>query len=362
MEIEVASPLALSQDDVQAWTRLQDETELKSPFLSPQWVQACAGAGGPDASQARIAILREGGRAVGFMPARVSRATAMPVGAPMCDYQGVVAAPGLSVCPRRIIKALGVRRLDFSSLPQDQTAFGPFMHGRAESQVIDLSQGYDAYAAERRAAGTDILQDTAKKRRKLEREHGQVEVRALSTSQAAFDSLFAWKRAQYRASGQTDIFEAGWTRTLLQSLFEQGAAGAAGMGGGFFTLHAGGQLAAAHFALRRGDVLHAWFIAHDEAFARYSPGVILINEILKWAPGEGVRELDLGPGDYRFKQSLANVKRGVAHGYVGRPSAATLARALAYRVRDTAEALPLGRFSALPGKAMRRLDLMRGLG
>jgi CelD/BcsL family acetyltransferase involved in cellulose biosynthesis len=171
--------------------------------------------------------------------------------------------------------------------------------------------------------------------------------------------MIAWKRAQYRASGQTDIFQAAWTEALLRSLFVRNEPE---FGGAFFTLHVDGKLAAAHFALRQGPVLHAWFIAHDEAFARYSPGVILINEILKWAPGHGVRELDLGPGDYRFKQSLANVKRDVAHGYIGRPSAAALARGAAYRVRATAEALPLGRFSALPGKAMRRLDLIRSLG
>jgi hypothetical protein len=52
----------------------------------------------------------------------------------------------------------------------------------------------------------------------------------------------------------------------------------------------------------------------------------------------------------------------VAHGYIGRPSATALARAAAYQLRATAEALPLGRFSALPGKAMRRLDLIRSLG
>ena len=38
-----------------------------------------------------------------------------------------------------------------------------------------------------------------------------------------------------------------------------------------------------------------------------------------------------------------------------------LARRAAYGVRRAAEALPLGRMSALPGKAMRRMDLWRGL-
>ena len=38
-----------------------------------------------------------------------------------------------------------------------------------------------------------------------------------------------------------------------------------------------------------------------------------------------------------------------------------LVRELAYGLRGAAESLPLGRASALPGKAMRRLDLLRAL-
>ena len=45
----------------------------------------------------------------------------------------------------------------------------------------------------------------------------------------------------------------------------------------------------------------------------------------------------------------------------GRPSPSTLIRSAAYGVRAAAEALPLGRVSELPGKAMRRLDVIRGL-
>jgi CelD/BcsL family acetyltransferase involved in cellulose biosynthesis len=311
-----------------------------------------------------VAILRRQGETIGFVPVRVAGSTAVPIGAPMCDYQGVVGRPDVVFDPRLLLRALRVGRLDFSGLLADQGALAGGMRGLAQSQVIDLSEGYEAYAACRRAAGTDILQDTAKKRRKLEREQGAA-VFSAGAAAADFDQMIAWKRAQYRASGQTDIFQAGWTHALLQSLLERGMEPGPSnrpFGGALFTLHIAGQLAAAHFALRQGPVLHAWFIAYDETFARYSPGVILINEILKWAPSQGVRELDLGPGDYRFKHSLANVKRDVAHGYIGRPSTTALVRGAAYRLRAAAEALPLGRFSALPGKAMRRFDLIRNLG
>jgi CelD/BcsL family acetyltransferase involved in cellulose biosynthesis len=43
------------------------------------------------------------------------------------------------------------------------------------------------------------------------------------------------------------------------------------------------------------------------------------------------------------------------------PSPALLVRSAAYGVRAAAEALPLGKVSQLPGKAMRRMDQWRGL-
>lgn len=359
MTIDLVPVQDLGADDIATWTRLQGDGPLASPFLSPHWARAVARCDGPDAHKTKVAVVREGGEARAFLPARVGRVIGMPVGAPMCDYQGLVAAPGTQVEARELVGALGVQRMDFTSLVVEGPVFSDCVRGRAVSHVLDISKGYDAYAADRQAAGTDILKDTAKKRRKLEREQGEVVFTAESRNLHDYDQLVAWKRAQYAQTGQTDILACDWTQELLRGLFERDEPELRGV---MFTLHAGGKLAAVHYALCTPRIAHAWFIAHDDAMQRYSPGVILINEVLRWAADRGMAELDLGPGDYRFKMSLANRQREVGHGFVGRLSCATLMRAAQYEVRKTAEALPLGRFSAMPGKAMRRLDLWRGLG
>jgi CelD/BcsL family acetyltransferase involved in cellulose biosynthesis len=358
MKIDVLAPKELSSGEIAAWTRLQADGALSTPFLSPRWIETLARAEGPDRRHLKVAVLREGSETVGFLPARCARFTAMPAGAPLSDYQGLVAEPWVRLDPRELVQAFGVARLDFDKLLADQAPFRGFIRGRADSHVIDLREGYAAYEADRKAAGTDILKDCAKKHRKLEREHGAVVFTADSAATADFDRLIAWKRAQYAETGQTDIFDAGWTLDMLRDLF---ARRDPEFGARLFTLHVGGELIAAHLALCTPKIAHAWFIAHDDAFARYSPGVILITEVIRWAAANGMAELDLGPGDYRFKQSLANRARPVAHGFVGRPSAASFMRGAAYRVRAMAEALPLGAYSALPGKAMRRLDVIRSL-
>src|SRR5579875_735653 len=186
MKIEVLAPQELSADQIAAWTRLQGDGPLATPFLSPRWVRTLAEAGGPDRKQARVAVLEEDGQTVGFLPARCARFTAMPPGAPLCDYQGLVAEPWLRLDPREIVAALGVARLDFDKLLANQAPFRGFMRGGSQSQVIDIRDGYAAYEADRKAAGTDILKDCAKKGRKLEREHGAPVFTACSTAEADF--------------------------------------------------------------------------------------------------------------------------------------------------------------------------------
>jgi CelD/BcsL family acetyltransferase involved in cellulose biosynthesis len=358
MKIEVLAPQDLSDGDIAAWTRLQADGALQSPFLSYKWVQTLARVSRPGRRRLKIARLLEDGETVGFLPASVSRLTALPAGAPLCDYQGLIAERRVRFDPRTLVSAFGVARFDFDKLLADQASFRSFARGGSSSQVIDLRAGYAAYEADRRAAGSDILKDCAKKQRKLEREHGPVTFTAGSASQADFDQLIAWKRAQYATTGQTDIFDAGWPLDVLDDLFRSQDPDYRAT---LFTLHVGGKLIAGHLALCTPKIAHAWFIAHDDAFGRYSPGVILITEVIRWAASRGMAELDMGPGDYRFKLSLANRTRELSHGFVGRPSAAAFARGATYRLREMVEAMPLGPASAFPGKAMRRLDLMRSL-
>lgn len=358
MKIDVVKPGALTDAAVARWSALQaSDPALDSPFLTPHWARGVARAQGPD-SGLRVAVLGGLDNPRGFMAARVGAFTAMPPGAPMCDYQGLVAEPGLTIDPRQIAQAFGVGRLDFCHMLEGQTLFAPLARGREDSFVIDVACGYAAYEAERRAAGVSALKDTNKKRRKVERELGPVTFAAWSRSDADFGQLVAWKRAQWRATGQTDLFAASWPLALVRTLFESRDPD---FGGILFTLHIGDRLAAAQMDLRGGRNIHSWIISHDPQFERYSPGMLLFQDILRWMDDTPYSRLDLGAGDYRFKRELSNVRIGVTHGFIGAPSAAALVRETAYAVRRAAEALPLGRVSELPGKAMRRLDLMRGL-
>ena len=358
MDIDIIRPRDLSAEEAAHWAALQDsQPDLESPFLSPHWPRAVEQAQTSEASSVRIAVLHQGGRIHGFMPAKVQGAVAMPAGAPMCDYQGLIAEPGVAVTPRQLVDAMGVGRLDFSHVPLTQSLFAPHIRGASQSWIVRLPFGYDVYAADKKAE-SGVLKDIEKRRRKAQREMGEVTFTAFSRSRTDFDQMLQWKREQYRRTGQTDIFESGWTNRLVRDLF---LSRDPNFGGALFTLHIGDKLAAAQFHLRGQRVLHAWIISHDEAFDRVSPGMMLFQDTMRWMDDTPFTSIDFGPGDYRFKKQLSNAVCTVGHGFVGRPGASTLVRSAAYGIRAAAERLPLGRVSALPGKAMRRMDLIRGL-
>jgi CelD/BcsL family acetyltransferase involved in cellulose biosynthesis len=306
----------------------------------------------------RVAVVRQAGEPRAFLSANVGRVTAIAAGGAMSDYEGLVGDPGPEFDPTQMVRALGVDRYDFSHILEARTEFLPYAKGRAISWIVDTPDGYEAYAAQRRAAGVSALKELDRKRRKVEREVAPTVFTARSLSKAAFDRMIALKRTQFRTTGQTDVFDAGWPLKLLEDLF---ALSIPGFGGALFTLHIGDALAAAQFHLMGETTIHAWMIAHEPEFERYSPGLLLFQDILRWMDQTPYDRLDLGYGDYRFKLELSNAQASLMHGFVGMPSAASLLRGAAYGVRQAAEALPLGRVSELPGKAMRRLDLIRGL-
>ena len=268
LQIEVVRPQDLTPARLARWSELQGQQDITydSPFLSPHWARAVERAqarGATEARGVRVAVARQGSEDLGFMAVHVGGATALPVGAPLCDYQGLVAAPGLEVSAREIVAALGVQRLDFCHMLDATGPFQGFSHGESLSQVADIGPSYEAYAAERRAAGIGLLKDCDKKRRKAQRELGEVVFTPFSRASSDYDQLIAWKRAQLKATGQFDIFQPGWTRRLISDLFESRDPD---FGGALFSLHIGGKLAAVHLHLRGARTIHGWLIAHDPAF------------------------------------------------------------------------------------------------
>lgn len=351
MRLETIHPKELGAPELARWRALQaGERALQSPYLTPEWAQIVSASRG----DARVAIVNEGD---GFFAAqRLSRFAAMGMGAPIADYQGMVAAADLDIDARALCAAFKVGRIDLTHVPAGATPLAAA--GEEGSWIAETQGGSELYEAALKLRRGEFVRQTDKKARKLEREHGHVEFRACSRERADFDTLLTWKNDQLAASGQPRIWVRPWVKRTLEQCFETDSPH---FGGALFTLSVDQKLVAGAFCLRSASVLHVWVIAHDNQYDRYSPGVQLARRMIGWAADHGIAEVDFGPGDYQYKRQLSTTQRMLSFGIVSGASLSGAVRRTAYAMRGGIERLPHPRLAALPGKAMRRLDLMRAL-
>ncbi|MBL4617256.1 MAG: GNAT family N-acetyltransferase [Robiginitomaculum sp.] len=340
------------------WRSLrQSQESLSSPYFSDHWIKEVALV----RDDVKIAVLLQGnGRITGFLPfQQLQNGIALPVGGALNDYHGVIAKSDFRADFEQIMKQINVKRFDFSSIPATQKCLSPYAWIDQHSHIIDISNGLNAYLQQRKQKSSARNYRAKKRERKLVREIGELRLEIGSKDQRVFDTLLHWKRNQYAQTNTPDVFAGKWTRNLVQNLFERSKTDE--FGAILFALYAKDKLIACNYCLGEKDVLHSWFIAYNHEFAKYSPGLVLFEKMIEHLADTHIREIDLGTGNYRFKTSLANNSRLVSSGFVGSSRFASLIPNYEYRFRKWAELMPLGSLSELPGKAMRRIDLHRGL-
>jgi CelD/BcsL family acetyltransferase involved in cellulose biosynthesis len=116
-----------------------------------------------------------------------------------------------------------------------------------------------------------------------------------------FRSLLAWKAIQYEQVRKIQIFDYPWTVNLLDSIRRYQSDRFAGV---LSALYAGDQLAAVHLGIRSQGALLIWFPTYNRALEQYSPGMILLLNLVEHAAEAGIRRIDFGPGEERYKQEF----------------------------------------------------------
>lgn len=302
----------LSPEHVATWDRMQRANPtLDSPFLRPEFTAAVAGV----RSGIEVALIEDRDQIAGFFPFQRSRwNVGKPVGRKMCDVQGLIAPPCLPCDVSDMIRACRLSAWDFNGVPADQQPFQAF-HDRLEKNAfMDLSQGFEAYRAERRQSGSEKIKQVLKLRRKAEREVGPVRFEPYATCPDAWPLLLRWKSEQYRRTRSVDVLAYRWTVELLERIR---ALRSAAFGGMLSALYIGDRLAAVELGLRSFHVNHAWFTAYDPALSRYSPGAMLTVALAEAAAELGIRRVDLGKiTDMEYKTSFMTGTQAVARGSV----------------------------------------------
>lgn len=348
-------PHAVPSREAAAWRAFQhSQPGQGGPFQSLAFAQLVHRVRG----DVRIAAVYEDDTPIGFLAVqRPSRFAALPVGAPINDLFGLVGAAGRAFEAQELCRAFGVGRLDFFNVPSEQQTFAPFARDISTVWHADIADGAAAYVTHLRAIRAKFIYHIGRQGRQLARAHGPVTLAAQSADANALDTLLAWKDEQLRSSKQPRVWRVPWLRRLLHGSLAE----TPDFAGVLFTLSAGERLIAANFCLRGPRVLQGLVMAHDMAFDHFSPGKQLGLFALQWAADAGFSEFSFGPGDSLFKRQFATGQRTMLSGSLGGASYASGLRSLQYAVRDRVARAPSKWVAALPGRAMRRLDVYRAL-
>jgi CelD/BcsL family acetyltransferase involved in cellulose biosynthesis len=309
MKATTTLPHELGSDERRLWAQFCEDKSLESPFLSWEFANAL----GKTRTDSRVAVVEDDGVVVGFLPFQIaSNGRGVPLGASISDAQAFIAPRPWTFDATRLVAEAGMTTWSFDHLVVDQEPFAPFHRSRHRSPFVDLAGGYEAFLGGLRGISKDFLPQVLRRRRKLEREIGPVALEWRSRSFSSdMSALQRWKSEQYRRTAVWDRFAQPWIITALESLGDVDGDGGLGV---LSSLRAGDRLAAVHFGLVNSRRFCWWFPTYDPELGSYSPGLILLLELISAAAQRGIDTVDLGRGEHDYKLRVTDRFYEVAEG------------------------------------------------
>jgi CelD/BcsL family acetyltransferase involved in cellulose biosynthesis len=339
VKVDVVRPSELGENELSLWRQVQEShPNLTSPFLSPYFALAVERA----RSSTRVAVLSDSAGIIGFFPYEQRRfRTGAALAKGLSDVQALVVPPTTDLDLRSVLRACRIRIWEFDHLLGHQaellnSAASRFVQER--SPTIDLRDGFDAYEQRQRISSSSLFQSTGRKRRKLERERGPVRLVLDDAERSHLPQVLHWKSAQYRRTGRQDRFANPDTLSLVHDLLDvrQPTFSAP-----LTVLLAGDTVVAGHLGLRSESTLAWWFPAYDPDFSQYSPGLVMLLELARAIPPEGLSLLDLGKGDELYKERLRNREIPLLRGAAAQAEAMAVANSARHWPRERAMRLVL---------------------
>lgn len=261
-------------------------------------------------------LVLEDGNQRGFLPFQLATGPRLAEPVPLCDYQMIVGSPGARWDIRKILSSARLVAWDFSHLLVDTVGDEPNFSGPTiYTRQIDLHAGYDRYVEDLRLAGK-TQKNLKEKRKKLERDLGPVRFVALDADPARLESIFTWKGQRFGEFSES-------TRACLRALHRTHADGFRGV---LSSLWAGDTLVAVHFGMVADGTLFYWFPAFNPELSRYTPGALLIQDLIANLSQFKATILDLGPGGEGYKNYSSNRSLALTSGAYELPTPFTYLR------------------------------------
>jgi CelD/BcsL family acetyltransferase involved in cellulose biosynthesis len=211
---------------------------------------------------------------------------------PFCDFLEERGERSSQAKRQPFLPTVCQRTIDVAAWPDAGRGYTPAPY--TDFSRFESFEQFVRYATDKSSRAFEAQK---RKRRKLEREVGPVRIvlRAERSETALVELCMTWKSAQYQRSNYVDVFASEKMRNLFLRLFEKGAITLS-------ALYVGDRAAAIHMGPVSAERFYYWVPAYDTELQLYSPGVILMEELMRDCMSAGTREFDflIGGEDYKF--------------------------------------------------------------
>ena len=332
MKVEMVRPEELDREQAARWEAIREPTmrsRARSTVSSSHRVVSRL-------RPVELAVIEVDQQIAGFWAfERRGLGLAVPIAQPFSDHHGPIVAPDLELSTSRLLKGSRRQMFWFDGVPAEQRLFRRFHRSVRESPIVRL----------------DGLRPSNQRRKwtRLGREVGEVRFEVNCDDSRVLDRLIDWKRRHSARTQVNDPFADPWGRSLLHELHRTQTPE---LRGWLSVLWAGDVPVAAHFGIVSPRAWHWWIPSYDTAYARHSPGTIMLHEMLKAACERGIEWLDFGPGPEEFKNRLANDAFPLALGTASTP-AAGVALGVKRGVEDVARRTPAPGHAATSRRMVR---------
>jgi CelD/BcsL family acetyltransferase involved in cellulose biosynthesis len=303
----VLRPSRLGREEISRWKEMQRQSShLQRAFLSPAFALACEAAG----FDARVAVIRQDDRIVAIFPFQYRALLhkwmrlGEPIGGHLSDASGIIAEPGWRTSAAELTRLCGLSVIHIACLADGQPQFGLETYQVIPNYIVDLSEGYESYFEGLQSRNADFVRDTGRRFRQAARALGDLAVTHSDTvSTTILERLISQKRAQYKRTNTGDALS---DVRVLRTLEHLAAQRDEDCGVLYTKLEAGGRVVAEHFGLHSFGVLNYWFPVYDIEAQKYSPGRLMLWELIKAVPQHGITTIDFGEGTSQYKRQFSN--------------------------------------------------------
>ena len=290
MKYKLYRPKDLSTEQWQIYAALRDARAIyDDPFFDPDFARLV----GEVREDTRIGFASDRSGVFAVWPMHIRPGNwARPIGAPFSDWNGPILSEDTGLSAQEILAGFEVSGFTTQGfMPRSPAKTNDLK--RVGANISDLSFGWDKYISIQQARWPKHFKKMRRIYRKIERDLADFTFVWRDTRDAAFETMLTWKREQFARTGYFDVLNAAWTRALLDRL--RGFEGPR-LKARLSTLSFGDSLGAAEFNLQSDTVLHGWITSFDQNYRSYSPGNILLQQLLEAMPQEGLTSYDAGPG------------------------------------------------------------------